>query len=370
MPPRQQAAPTHERPEPLTPALAFRAAVGGALMGLANLVPGISGGTMLVAVGIYRRFIDAVSDVTRLRLRMPTLGLLAVVVLAALVAIGGLSGVIAQALVDFRWGMFSLFIGLTLGGAPLLLRMTRPFNGAAYAGLASGAAAMLALALLQTTAADGGSASTNWLMLGVAGMAGAAAMILPGVSGAYLLLLLGQYEPIINAIKDAVSAATQVDVGGVLAQFDVIVPVGIGVVVGVVVVANLLRFLLHRYEKATLGVLLGLLLAAPAGLYPFREGVPPKLGDVFDGELVTEQTVAELASPENAKDWPQRTFPPTLGHIGGSLALILAGFVITLGIARLGNGETGGEGVDRDQNPGERGSDASTASGEARCSSK
>ncbi|NEX16895.1 MAG: hypothetical protein C1943_09765 [Halochromatium sp.] len=339
MSPSPEAVPNDEQPEPLTPALAFRAAIGGAMMGLANLVPGISGGTMLVAVGIYRRFIDAVSDVTRLRLSISNLALLAVVVLAALVAIGALSGLIAQALVDFRWAMFSLFIGLTLGGAPLLLRMTRPFNRAAYAGVAAGALAMLTLALLQGSAADAGNAQTNWLMLGVAGMAGASAMILPGVSGAYLLLLLGQYEPIIHAIKDAVSAATQLDLAGVLAQLGVIVPVGIGVVLGVVVVANLLRFLLHRYEKATIGVLLGLLLAAPAGLYPFREGVPPQLGDVFEGQLVTEQNIVELAAPKNAKDWSQRSFTPSLGQLGGSLALMLAGFFVTLGIARLGGEE-------------------------------
>lgn len=337
MPSRPADAQTTERAEPLTLALALRAAIGGAFMGLANLVPGISGGTMLVAVGIYRRFIDAVSDVTRLRLRAPTLALLAIVVLAALAAIGGLSGVIAQALVDFRWGMFSLFIGLTLGGAPLLVRMIRPFDASAYAGLAVGAAAMLALALVQTLGAGGDSGSTNWLLLAVGGMAGASAMILPGVSGAYLLLLLGQYEPIINAIKDAVDAATGANIPGVLAQLGILVPVGVGVVAGVVVVANLLRFLLHRYEKATLGVLLGLLLAAPAGLYPFREGVPPEIGDTFEGQLVTEENLAELAGPESAKDWPQHTFSPTLGHLAGSIALIIAGFIVTLGIARLGN---------------------------------
>jgi putative membrane protein len=312
------------------------------MMGLANLVPGISGGTMLVAVGIYRRFIEAVSDVTRLRLRLPTLALLAVVVLAALLAIGALSGVIAQALVDYRWAMFSLFIGLTLGGAPLLLRMTRPFNGAAYLGVAAGAAVMLALVLLQSGSADSGGTQSGWLMLGIAGMAGASAMILPGVSGAYLLLLLGQYEPIIHAIKDAVAAATQLDLAGVLAQLGVILPVGIGVVIGVVAVANLLRFLLHRYEKATLGVLLGLLLAAPAGLYPFRDGVPPQLGEVFEGQVVTEQNIAELAAPKNAKDWAQHSFTPSLAQLGGSLGLVLAGFLVTLGIARLGGEEDEG----------------------------
>jgi hypothetical protein len=139
------------------------------------------------------------------------------------------------------------------------------------------------------------------------------------------------------------------DLAGVLAQLGVIVPVGVGVIVGVVAVANLLRFLLHRYKKATLGVLLGLLLAAPAGLYPFREGVPPQLGDVFEGQLVTAQNIAELAAPENAKDYPPRTFTPTLGHLGGSLALILAGFAITLGIARLGNEGSEGERARKDR---------------------
>jgi putative membrane protein len=69
--------------------LIVRLGVGGMLMGLANLVPGISGGTMLVATGVYTRFIDAISDVTRLRLKLPTLITLGVVALGALVAIGG-----------------------------------------------------------------------------------------------------------------------------------------------------------------------------------------------------------------------------------------------------------------------------------------
>ncbi|MBZ0173477.1 MAG: DUF368 domain-containing protein, partial [Phycisphaerales bacterium] len=99
----------------LSPALIGRCAAGGVLMGLANLVPGISGGTMLVAAGIYTRFIDAISDVTRFRFRLPGVVLLGVVVVAALVAIGGLAGVISAGLAEFRWGMYSLFIGLTLG---------------------------------------------------------------------------------------------------------------------------------------------------------------------------------------------------------------------------------------------------------------
>ena len=89
-----------------------RCGLGGVLMGLANLVPGISGGTMLVACGIYTLFIDAVSDATRLRFSKKTIMVLGAVVLGAVIAIGGLASSIHWALVNHRWMMFSVFIGL------------------------------------------------------------------------------------------------------------------------------------------------------------------------------------------------------------------------------------------------------------------
>lgn len=325
-----QAEPT---PQPrLTPGFLARASAGGVLMGLANLVPGISGGTMLVATGVYTRFIDSISDITRLRLKPAPILTLATIALSAAVAIGGLAGVISNALAGFRWGMYSLFIGLTLGGVPIMLKLVRPMSTAAFAGLAAGIAAMLALVALQAATDTGSASSTSPAMLALAGAAGASAMILPGVSGAYLLLLLGQYENVINGVKDFVSAAKDADLDAVTASLSVLVPVGIGVVLGVVVIGNLLRFVLHRYEKATLGVLLGLLIAAPAGLYPFKQGQQPRVGETFEGQVVTEETLPEI----DPKDWPETYFSPTPGHIAGSLALIAAGFAATLAIGRLG----------------------------------
>ncbi len=308
--------------------------MGGALMGLANLVPGISGGTMLVAAGMYTRFVDAISDVTRLRFKPGSIMLLGVVVFSALVAIGGLAGVIAQALIDMRWGMYSLFIGLTLGGAPLLAGMIRAkgFGTPAIAGTIAGIAVMAGLVLLQAGGASGGGGSQGAAMLFFGGVAGASAMILPGVSGAYLLLLLGLYDTIINSIKTFVKAGTSMDIDAALAELGVVIPVGLGVVFGVVAVSNLLRFLLHRYESATLGVLLGLLLAAPLGLYPFREGVPPQVGDEIKGEVVTAESIGEI----EPKDWPQRAFTPSAVQIAGAAGLVGLGSVATLGIARLG----------------------------------
>ena len=317
---------------PLTRGILARAALGGVLMGLANLVPGISGGTMLVATGVYSRFIDAVSDATRLRLSRDTILLLGAIVGAAIVAIGGLAGVISLALAEFRWEMYSLFIGLTLGGVPILWRMARPLSPAALAGIVGGIAVMIGLVVFQSADAGGSASAAGWASLTIAGMAGASAMILPGVSGAYLLLILGQYENIISVVKDTVKAAAAMDIQGVLAGAGTLIPVGVGVLLGVAIVGNALRFVLHRYEKATLGFLLGLLLAAPAGLYPFLEGVRPEVGDLFEGVVVTEESRQEI----DPKDWPVHSFAPGATHLAGAAGLVLLGIGMTLAVGRLG----------------------------------
>ena len=304
-------------------------------MGLANLVPGISGGTMLVACGIYTLFIDAVSDATRLRFNRRMILTLGCVVIGAVIAIGGLASMIHWALVNHRWVMFSIFIGLTLGGVPILWAMAKPIKRDTWAGVAIGALLMGGLVALQELGGAGSGLSGPFgLVLG--GAAAASAMILPGVSGAFLLLLLGQYESIIGAIKGSVNALKDGDIGTLMDQMGVVIPVGIGVLLGVAIVSNLLRWVLHHYERLTLGVLLGLIMAAPAGLYPFREGVMPQVGDTIKGELVTEENLVEMQAADNAKDWDQRAFTPNTGQIVGAQLLIIGVFVVTVGIARLG----------------------------------
>ncbi len=231
-------------------------------MGLANLVPGISGGTMLLAAGIYPQFIGGVAEVTTFRFRIRTLLLLAAVIIGALGAIVGLAGPVKNLVVDHRWIMYSIFIGLTLGGAPLLWRMLRPVNAAGVLGAIAGLVAMIALAMVQTGSAGAASADGGYafVMLLIAGIAGGSAMILPGVSGGYLLLILGQYIIILDAIDTAKNGAAARDWAMLGDAAGVFIPVAIGVVVGVVGVSNLIKLLLARFKKATLGVLLGLLL--------------------------------------------------------------------------------------------------------------
>ncbi len=231
--------------------------------------------------------------------------------------------------------MYSLFIGLTLGGLPILWKLASPIRRDVWGGVVLGAVLMGGLVYLQESGV-GGAGLSGPFGLAAGGASAAGAMILPGVSGAFLLLLLGQYEPIIDAIKDTVGAIKNTDAQELARQMKVVIPVGIGVVVGVVGVSNLLRWLMHRFERPTLGVLMGLLIAAPAGLYPFRAGVEPQIGDVLGGAVVAEENLAEMRSVENSKDWSQEAYTPSPTQIAGSLGLIIAGFGATLGIAMLG----------------------------------
>jgi putative membrane protein len=306
-------------------------------MGLANLVPGISGGTMLLAAGIYPRFIQAVADVTTLKLRRTSLLVLGLVGLAALLAIALLAGPVKTLVVEHRWVMYSLFIGLTLGGIPVVWPMARPATGETWVGAACGFGCMALLAMVQSSSA-GGEASDSILLMFLAGVAGASAMILPGISGGYLLLVLGVYVPILGAIDTLKRAAQARDLSAAWdPAFTVVLPVGLGVLVGVVAVSNLLKLLLARYPQPTLGALLGFLVGAVVGLWPFQHGVAPAIGTVFKGQEVTEELLASIR-PEK---YPTDYFAPSTGQLFAALGLIAVGFAVTAVIASFGNEETG-----------------------------
>lgn len=315
----------------------LRAGIGGLLMGLANLVPGVSGGTMLLAAGVYPQFIDGIAEVTTFRFRWRTLILLAVIGGTAAVAIVAFAGLIKAAVVDSRWVMYSLFIGLTLGGVPVVWRMLGKLSPRALAGCALGIALMAVMAFAPAGVNEtGGGPAYGRLFF--AGAAGASAMILPGVSGAYLLLVLGQYLPILGAI-DLAKTSLLGDAGpqwdGVIEAMHTFIPVGLGVVAGVVGISNLVKWLLARARVWLLGFLLGLLLGAVLGLWPFQQGVQPKVGDVVKGKVLTAADVADV-EPD---DYPLAPFDPTPLQGGAAFALIVVGFGVTQAIARLGGRE-------------------------------
>jgi len=321
--------------------LAVRSAVGGVLMGLANLVPGISGGTMLLAAGVFPDFVRSVAEVTTLRFRRRSVLVLGCVVAAAAVAILLCAGPVKNLVVERRWIMYSLFVGLTLGGVPLVWRMLGRPSRSMWAGLAGGFLVMAGLAAAQASGFSGQPGRAGTVMLFVAGLAGASAMILPGVSGGYLLLLLGQYVPILGAIDDfreALAGGAAGAAAGIALSTGL--PVGLGIVLGIAGVSNLLRILLDRYRAPVLGVLLGLLLGAVLGLWPFQEGVRPQAGDVVRGRVLT----AELLEGLEPEDYPTRYFRPSGAQAGGAVLLVMAGVALTVAVSRLGGGAAGERG--------------------------
>lgn len=329
--------PSPDAPEPSTehpaPRIALRAALGGVLMGLANLVPGVSGGTMLLAAGVYEAFVSAVADVSTLRIRLRPVLVLGTIAGSAALAILLLAGPTKELVVAHRWIMYSLFIGLTLGGVPLVWRMARPVDATVVAGAVTGLIVMILMALGEGSA---GSGDHGPFRLVVGGVAGASAMVLPGISGGYLLLLLGLYVPVLSAIdllKESLSTSGGIDWVLLREALTAVVPFGVGVVLGVVGVSNLVRWLLVHLRQATLGALIGLLLGAVVGLWPFQQGVPPEIGDVVKGSVVSAERVAEI-EPD---DWPVVRFTPTASQVGTSLGLILLGLLATLAIDRLGS---------------------------------
>jgi putative membrane protein len=326
-------------------ALVVRGLVGGGLMGLANLVPGISGGTMLLATGVYPQFIKGVAEVSTFRLRPKSVLILICIIAAALMAIVALAGPVSQLVIGYRWVMYSLFIGLTLGGVPVIWRMIRKLDAPVVAATIVGIVLMAVMALIgpgDTLMTDDGS--RRYAMYFLAGLAGATAMVLPGVSGGYLLLILGQYVAILTAVSTCKDGVRAGDWTLVADTMHIIVPVGIGVVVGVVLVSNVVKLFLDRFERPTLGLLLGLLLGAVIGLWPFQEGVAPEAGSIFrearveliDGQLRMVGT-GRIIEPE---DFPTAYFQPSIAQTGGAIGLIGAGLAASLLIGQLGASRT------------------------------
>lgn len=244
-----------------------RLAITGVFMGLANLVPGVSGGTMVLVFGLYDEFINAVSDLTRFKI-----SLRAIMVLAMLFGISALTillfaGGIQFLMEMFKPGMLALFIGMTLGGAPALYREMKPLRPAGIAAAVVGILVMAAVAFLLTPDLR----DPNWALLFMGGIIGSMAMILPGISGSYMLLVLGLYLPIIGGVSDLKDALQARDI--TLAfniGMTIVLPVGLGVVIGVLALSNLLKFMLARHHAPTIGFLMGLLLGSVLGLYPFQ----------------------------------------------------------------------------------------------------
>lgn len=342
-----------EAADPSGAAPAGRLLLGGALMGFANLVPGISGGTMILAVGLYDRFVGTIAAFTRLRPGRQDLRFVALFGLGALVAVASLSGLLVDLVSTHRWLMYSLFVGMTLGGVPELWTQVRPLSAGVVLWLLAGVGVMVALAF----GLESVQVPTTPLALVAVGAVAASSMILPGVSGSYLLLLFGLYETVIGSLsRDEL-------LGNTGASLAVLAPVGIGAALGIGLLSNALKGMLERSPRATHGALMGLLLGSVIGLWPFQEPVHPELARrpvrkaveraLQEPEADLAALGADLALPESTSlealveehrgatraDLKRRAeqlrrFDPTGVQVATVLGVLALGFAVTRAVGR------------------------------------
>ncbi|MFH1746906.1 MAG: DUF368 domain-containing protein [Planctomycetota bacterium] len=326
-----------------------RVAVAGVLMGTANLIPGVSGGTMVLAMGIYQEFIDSVADISRLRISVRRLVFLGVLGLFAVGAILGLAGLILYLLFQHPTAMFALFIGLTLGGAPLLYRQLRPLRVDAIIATLVGLIIMIGILMLRNAGLP-----HNTPMDVVSGLVGSTTMVLPGISGSYMLLILDQYERVVGAVDDLKESLSARNMQALWAALKIVIPVGIGAILGIIGLSNLLKFLLHRFRRPTVGVLLGILLGSVIGLWPFGKAPGEKalerhtptelrgfaekweIADVAetDDGSQTDENKQRLVETIRA-NWQQRgAIGYSAGYILVAVVCAVVGFGITFALSR------------------------------------
>lgn len=236
----------------------------GFVMGTSDVIPGVSGGTMALILGIYGRLIDGINKLTTKEWKSQ-LGFFIPLGIGMGTAILALSSVIEWLLLDYPEPTFSLFIGLILGTIPFLMREAdyrRSFRAKHYVILAVAAAAVIASGLLQEDTGDimTSISLSGYVFLFFAGWLASSAMLLPGVSGSFVLLIIGAYPTVIAAVSSL--------------NLLVIIVVGLGIVVGILIMSKFIHFLLRNHSVGTYATMIGLLIGSLFVVFP---GVPGSL---------------------------------------------------------------------------------------------
>ncbi|WP_053217431.1 DUF368 domain-containing protein [Virgibacillus senegalensis] len=230
----------------------------GLLMGASDVVPGVSGGTIAVILGIYDRLIASVNGFFSKEWKRH-LGFLFPLGVGIIGAILLLANVIEWLFDHYPGPTQFFFLGLIIGVLPFLFHKAdakHNFKVKHVILLLVGAALIASIAFFpaeepdQITNLDIGT----YVYLFFAGFIASSAMVLPGISGSLILLIIGAYTTIIHAIKDF--------------QLDIIFVVGAGILIGIVVMSKIIHYFMARYPSATYALVIGLVIGSVAVIFP------------------------------------------------------------------------------------------------------
>ena len=238
----------------------------GMVIGVANIIPGVGGGTMMVAMGIYDKLIHCITHLfSELKKNILFLAPIAVGMGLAIVLS---SFTIEKMFESFPFQTSLLFVGLVVGGLPAMWKNVKGKEikvghiitcvlflalvvGMALLGEKEGNAANLAFNL------------GNVIKLFAVGVIAAATMVIPGVSGSMVLLLMGYYNPILSAISGFIRSVLSFDIQGILNGVGVLAPFGVGIVVGIFAIAKLIEIIFAKFPLYAYWGIIGLIVASP-----------------------------------------------------------------------------------------------------------
>ena len=249
-------------------------------MGAADVVPGVSGGTVAFITGIYDQLLEAVKSVNlefakkllRLQfksafLQIPWKFLLPLVGGIA-IAILSLAKVLEFLLEEHKVHLMAFFFGLILAS---IVALAARMKWAGKEMLALVIGSVFAFWMVGLVPANPGHSAP--ILFG-SGVLAISAMILPGLSGSFILLILGQYKHCVATLNQIIDALRAGDISTVLSHFfATVLPIGMGMVIGLMMFVRLLSWLLKSYRSVTVAVLIGCMIGSLRRIWPYREGL-------------------------------------------------------------------------------------------------
>lgn len=262
--------------------------IKGIFMGVANVIPGVSGGTMAVSLGIYDKFISSITGFFKdwkksCKVLLP-------IVIGIGIGIIAFTYLIEYLLSQHTFVTCMTFVGLILGGLPMLYKDMRNkmIETRSKLGIGNVVAFILMFALVVGLPLLGVGSETstvlkgtplNMVILFFVGLIAAATMVIPGVSGSLVLMILGYYYGIINTIKNFLDSLRVFDFDALFNGILVLAPFGIGVLVGIGIIAKVIEYLFSKHSVMTYSAIFGLVLASPIAIF-YNTGLYRHLGEV------------------------------------------------------------------------------------------
>ena len=238
--------------------------IKGFVLGVANIIPGVSGGTLAITLGIYEDIINSISHFFKdfkknMKFLIP-------IGIGAVLSILLMSKVITYSLKQYPFPTTLFFIGLIVGGLPLLFKKVKgkPKKASNIVLFLITFSIVMVMSLsseINNTVSLNNLGFIKIIKLLLVGAVAAATMVIPGISGSFVLMLLGYYQPIVETISNLTNFKLLIH------NFSVLIPFGIGVLVGIILIAKLIEYLFKKYEVPTYYAILGFVVASIIGLF-------------------------------------------------------------------------------------------------------